>query len=132
MAFDDVCHIQHETITEIEVKFVANFVEPVVQGKGCANKIEELFANIYFNFHVIRRLNQVMFLFLGFLRFGEVIECMGYALHDKYPNFFKASAYDGIALSNDSPSHNCWAILLLIISGSCLVMEGGWLYRVLM
>ena len=62
-----------------------------------------------------RRLNHAMFLLLGFLRFGEVVECMGCAMHDKYPAFFKASAYGGIALSNDSRSHDGWKILLLIM-----------------
>ena len=34
----------------------------------------------------------MMFLFLGFMRFGEVVECMGYAVRGERPDFFKASA----------------------------------------
>ena len=36
------------------------------------------------------------------------------------------------ALSNDSQSHDSWAILLLFMWGYCLVMEGEELDRVLM
>ena len=57
----------------------------------------------------------MMFLFLGFLQFGEVVERMGYAVHGKCPAFFKVSTYGGITLSNDSQSHDGWAILLLIM-----------------
>ena len=74
----------------------------------------------------------MMFLFLDFLRLGEIVECMGYAMRGECPAFFNASAYGGIALSNDSRPQDGWVILLLIMRGSCLVMEDGWLDRVLM
>ena len=74
----------------------------------------------------------MMFLFLGFLRFGEVVECLGCAVHSECPPFFKASARGGIAFSNDSLSHDSWANLLLMTLGSSLVVESGCLDRVLM
>ena len=51
-----------------------------------------------------------------------------YAIHHEYPAFLEASAYGGIALINDSQSHDNWAILLLIMRASCSGM-GGWLDR---
>ena len=58
------------------------------------DEIEELFANICFDFNVVWGLNQVMFLFLAvsFLRFGGVVGCMGYAVQGECPAFLKASA----------------------------------------
>ena len=53
------------------------------------DEIEEVFGNICFNFHVAWGLNQVMFSFLGFLRFGEVVECMEYGVQGECPKFSK-------------------------------------------
>ena len=80
MAFDDVCRVRHATATESDVKFVANLVEVVVRGEVLVDEMEELFSNICFYFHVVWGLSQMIFLFLGFLRFGGVVECMGYAV----------------------------------------------------
>ena len=72
-------------------------------------------------------LNQIMFFFLGFWRFDKVVERIGYAMHGECPAFFNASAYEEIALSNDSGSHDSWAILFLIMRSSYLAIEGWWL-----
>ena len=53
MTFDDACRVWHAAATEFDVKFVANFVQAVAQGKVLADETEELFANICFNFHVL-------------------------------------------------------------------------------
>ena len=53
MAFDDACHVRHAAVTEFDIKFVTNLVEAVVQGAVLVDEIEELFANIWFNFHVV-------------------------------------------------------------------------------
>ena len=45
-------------------------------------------------------------------------------MYDGCLTFFKASVYGGTALSNDSQSHDNWAILLLIMQNSCVVTEG--------
>ena len=54
------------------------------------NNIEELFANICSNFHVVCRIESGDVCFLGFLQFGEVVECMGYAMHGKLSGFFQS------------------------------------------
>ena len=53
MAFDDACRVRHATVTEFEVKFVVKLVEATVRREVLVDEIEELFANICFNFHVI-------------------------------------------------------------------------------
>ena len=53
MAFDDACRVRHAAVTEFDVKFVANLVEAVVRGEVLVDEIEELFANICFNFYVV-------------------------------------------------------------------------------
>ena len=53
MAFDDACHVRHATVAEFDVKFVANFVESVVWREVLVDEIEELFANICFDFNVV-------------------------------------------------------------------------------
>ena len=68
MVFDDACHVRHATVTEFDLKFVANLVEAVVRGEVLVDEIEELFADICFASMLYGGLNQVMFLFLGFLR----------------------------------------------------------------
>ena len=55
MAFDDVYHFRHSTVTEFDNEFVANLVGPDVWGKVFVNKIE-LFADICFNFHDVWRI----------------------------------------------------------------------------
>ena len=40
----------------------------------------------------------MMLFFLGFLKFGEDVERLGYGIHDGRPALFKASAYGGIKL----------------------------------
>ena len=32
-AFDDACHVRHAPATELDVEFVAHFVEPTIRGK---------------------------------------------------------------------------------------------------
>ena len=56
MAFDDAYHVRHATVTEFDNEFVANLVESDVWGKVFVNKIEELFADICFNFNVVWRI----------------------------------------------------------------------------
>ena len=56
MAFDNACHVRHAAVTKLDVKFVANLVEAVVRGEVLVDEIEELFANICFNFHVVWRI----------------------------------------------------------------------------
>ena len=51
MAFDDACHVRHAAV--FDVKFVANPVEAVVREEVLVDEIEELLANICFNFHVV-------------------------------------------------------------------------------
>ena len=46
--------LQFVTITELDIEFVAILVEPVVRWKVFVNKAEELFADIRFNFRVVR------------------------------------------------------------------------------
>ena len=53
MAFDDACHFRHAAVAKYDVKFVANFVEAVVWGGVLVDEIEELFANICFDFNVV-------------------------------------------------------------------------------
>ena len=94
MAFDDACHVRHVAVAEFDVKFVANFVEAVVWGEVLVGEIEELFANICFDFHVVWRIEpgDVSLSVFCFLRFGGVVGCMGYAVQGKCPAFLKASA----------------------------------------
>ena len=54
MAYDDACHVRHAAVTEVDVEFVANLVEPVVWEKMLVDKMVELFADICFCFHVVR------------------------------------------------------------------------------
>ncbi len=94
MAFDDACHVRHAAVAEFDVKFVANFVEAVVCGEVLIDEIEELFANICFDFNVVWGIEpgDVSLSCFCFLRFGGVAGCMGYAVQGECPAFFKASA----------------------------------------
>ena len=97
MAFYDACHVGQANVTKLDIKFVANFVELAVWGKVFVEEVKEIFSDI--RFHL----------------FGEVVEFIGYAVHDECPDFFKASAYGRIALSNDLRPNDSGAILLLIM-----------------
>ena len=104
-AFDDACHVRHATVTELDVKFVANLVESVVRGKVFVNNIEGLFADIRFNFHVVREIEPgdvFSLVLVNWLNRGM----HGYAMHDGYPAIIEALAYGGIALSNDLRSYD--------------------------
>ena len=59
MAFDDTWHVWHATVSEFDIEFIANLVEPVASGKAFVNTVEELFAVIRFNF--ISLLKQVQY-----------------------------------------------------------------------
>ena len=52
MPFDDACHVRHAAVAEFHVEFVANFVEAIVWGEVLVDEVEELFANICFDFNV--------------------------------------------------------------------------------
>ena len=52
VAFDDTWHVWHATVSEFDIEFIANLVEPVASGKAFVNTVEELFAVIRFNFDV--------------------------------------------------------------------------------
>ena len=52
VAFDDTWHVWHATVSEFDIEFIANLVEPVASGKAFVNTVEELFAVIRFNFNV--------------------------------------------------------------------------------
>ena len=106
MAFDDTCHVRHATVAEFDIAAYSLQIRWSRLFGESVNKVEELFADIRFNFHVVRGLNQVMYLFLDFWRFVEAVECMGYVMHDKCPAFFKTSVYREIPLSNGSRSHD--------------------------
>ena len=60
VAFNNACHVWHATVAELEVKFVENFMEPVVQTL-LIKKIDDFFADICFDFHVVPELNSVRF-----------------------------------------------------------------------
>ena len=66
MAFDDACHVRHATVTELDIRFVANLMELAVPGKVLV-KIEEFFADICFNFHVVWEIEPGNASFLWFL-----------------------------------------------------------------
>ena len=51
MAFDDACHVWHAAVTEPDIEFFPNLVEPTVRAK-VFDRIERIFG-ITFNFDVV-------------------------------------------------------------------------------
>ena len=90
MVLDHACHLRHATVTELDIEFVANLVEPDVWGKVFFIRKKNFLPIFVITFMLYGGgLNQVMLLFLGFLRFGEVVECIENVMHGECLAFFK-------------------------------------------